>query len=199
MEHNDLKKVIEEIKLSDQAKKRIIENCSKKFSSREKFSMNKTNKSFKRVLPLVAAAVLCMITSSAVVINHIRGYRDVVKNGAVIDTAFDEETEMIEINLEITDKIIVHANMLDYANLPYCELAEIESLFYHIVNSEGEIMTKGTAASISAFENGEVTFAIPMDEASPGEYTLVIDGFVGTKKADRPLHINGMWISDFVK
>jgi len=199
MKHDELKKAVKDIKMSEDTKNRIIENCNSQIREREEFSMRKHDKNFKRILPIAAVVMLFMITASAVVINHIRGFRDVVKNGAVIDTQFDEVPEMIDIQLEVTDKIAVHVTMLGYESLPYSELDEIESILYHIEDSHGNIPSKGPALSTTPFENGKVSFDIPIDEIDEGEYKLVINGFVGTKKADRPLHICGTWVVPFNK
>ena len=61
------------------------------------------------------------------------------------------------------------------------------------------IIEKGRVSSTSDFENGKVSFAVPLENIPEGEYILVAEEFVGTKKADRPLPIRGKWTCSFIK
>ncbi len=198
MVDKDLKNSVEEIKMSDEMKSRIISNCYLKTSDKEEYVMKKTNKGFKKTLPLVAAMVICAISVGAVVTNHLRGYKDVIKGTAVVDTVFEESPEMIEVSADVQDNLFVLANVIDYTTLPYTEIERMESIYYTIADNSGDIIAKGAAKSTSAFENGKATFEIPLDDVNSGEYTLVILEFIGSKKADRPLSIRGTWECSFV-
>lgn len=199
MMFEDLKKCVQEIKMPEENKKRIIRNCYLQISNKEKYVMKKTNIRFKKILPLVAVLVVCAISAGAVVANHFRGFRDVIKGTAVIDTVFEETSEMIKLNVEVKDNLMVSAEFVDYTKPPYIyqDVMDIEN--YIIIDNSGEIIDKGSAKSISEFENGKATFEIPLNDIASGEYTLVINGFVGSKKADQPLRINGTWECSFVK
>ena len=74
-------------------------------------------------------------------------------------------------------------------------------MYYFICNSENPdaIIEKGSVSSTSDFENGKVSFAVPLENIPEGEYILVAEEFVGTKKADRPLPIRGKWTCSFIK
>lgn len=199
MIYEDLKKSVEEIKMTDEMKNRIIKNCYLKTSEKEKYVMKKTNKGFKKMLPLVAVMVICVISVGAVVANHFRGYKDVTKGTAVVGTVYEEATEMIEIDVEVKNNLVVSASVVDYTKPPYIEIDVIDINSYKIVDNSNNIISKGTAKSISDFENGKVTFEIPLDDIASGEYKLIINEFVGSKKADQPLSIKGEWECVFVK
>lgn len=198
---DELKKSVEEIKMTDETKQRIINNIRLKTGDKEENNMKNTNINFKRILPIAAIIVICAFSVGAGVIHHLRGFADVTKNGAVVDTVFYEDPEMIELEAEVCDDLVVTANMLDYQNAPYLYLEQIESMYYYICNIENPdaILEKGRVASTSDFENGKVSFAVPLENILEGEYVLVAEEFVGTKKADQPLPIRGTWTCPFVK
>jgi len=199
MVYKELKKCVEKIKMSDEMKNRIISNCYSQISKEEEDVMKKTNKGFKKLLPLVAVLVVCVISIGAVVANHFRGFKDVTKGTAVVGTVYEEATEMVKLDAEVKDNLIVSAEFVDYTNFPYIELDIIDINSYKIVDNSGEVVNEGTAKSISDFENGKVDFEITLDNVASGEYKLVINEFVGSKKADQPLPIKGIWECSFVK
>lgn len=198
---NKLKKSVEEIKMTDETKQRIINDIRLKTTDKEENNMKNSNIRFKRTAVIAAVIAICAFSVGAGVIHHLRGFADVTKNGAVVDTVFYEDTEMIELEAEVCDDLVVTANMLDYQNAPYLYLEQIESMYYYICNIENPdaILEKGRVSSTSDFENGKVSFAVPLENIPEGEYILVAEEFVGTKKADRPLPIRGKWTCSFIK
>lgn len=199
MIYNDLKISVEEIKMSDEMKKRIIRNCCLQISNQEEHVMKKTNKGFKKMLPLVAVMIICVVSVGAVVANHIRGFKDVKRGTAVVGTIYEEATEMVKLDAEVKDNLIVSAEFVDYTNPPYIYQDVIDINSYKIVDSLGKTIKRGSAKATSAFENGNVTFEIPLNDIVSGEYKLVINEFVGSKKADQPLPIKGVWECVFTK
>lgn len=199
MIYKDLKKSVEEIKMSEETKKRIIRNCYLQISNEEEYSMKKTNKGFKKMLPLVAVMVVCVISVGAVVANHLRGFKDVTKGTAIVGTVYEETTDMIKLDVEVKDNLIVSAEVVEFNKPPYIEIDIMDINSYKIVDSLGKTVKEGSAKSTSAFENGKVNFEIPLNDIALGEYKLVINEFVGSKKADQPLPIKGVWECAFEK
>lgn len=199
MVYKDLKKSVEEIKMPEEMKNRIIKNCYLQISNKEEYTMKKTNRGFKKMLPLVAVMVVCVISVGAVVANHIRGFKDVTKGTAVVGTVYEETTEMIKLDTEVKDNLIVSAEIIEYNKPPYVELDIIDINSYKILDNSGKAVKEGSAKSISTFENGKVSFEIPLNDIVSGEYKLVINEFVGSKKADQPLPIKGTWECSFTK
>ena len=161
--------------------------------------MKKTNVRFKKMLPLVAVLVVCVISVGAVVANHFRGFKDVTKGTAVVGTVYDEATERVKLDAEVKDNLIVSAEFVEFNKPPYTEIDVMDISSYKIVDSSGKVVNEGTAKSTSDFENGKVSFELPLDNVASGEYKLVINEFVGSKKADQPLPIKGTWECSFVK
>lgn len=196
MVYRDLKESMQEIKMPDEMKQRIIKNCYE--HTKEDYVMKKTNKSFKRMLPLVAVLVLCL-SVGAVVANHFRGFKDVTKGTAVVGTIYEEATDMIKLNAEVKDNLVVSANVVEYDKAPYLYIDVLNISKYKIVDTEGKIANEGSAKSTSAFENGTVAFEIPLDNIPSGTYKLIINEFVGSKKAEQDLPIKGTWECSFAK
>lgn len=46
---------------------------------------------------------------------------------------------------------------------------------------------------------GKAKIIIPTDTLVPGEYKLIVDEFVGEKKADQPLVMSGNWECKFTR
>lgn len=197
--YDDLKKSVKDIKMSDEAKNRIIKNCYLQTSSKEEYVMKRTNKGFKKMLPLVAVMIVCVISVGAVVANHFRGFKDVNKGSAVVGTIYEESTEMIKINAEVNDALVVSAEVLDYTKPPYMEFDVMDINSYKILDNSGKTIDEGSAKATSDFTNGKVSFKIPLSDIASGEYKLVISEFIGSKKADQPLPIKGIWECTFIK
>ena len=97
------------------------------------------------------------------------------------------------------DNLSVIADVLGYEEAPYKYLDAMDIGSYTITDGLGKIIRKGSAKSVSAFENGKISFEIPLKNIPKGEYMLIINEFTGTKKADRSLPIRGTWKCSFVK
>ena len=106
---------------------------------------------------------------------------------------------MIKLGAEVKDTLVVSVDVVEYNKPPYIELDIMDINSYKIIDSAGKIVNEGTAKSTSAFENGKVTFELPLDDIESGEYKLIINEFVGSKKADQPLPIKGTWECSFIK
>ena len=58
--------------------------------------------------------------------------------------------------------------------------------------------SEGAAASAEVV-NGCTAISIQLDDLNSGSYRLMISAFVGEKKAEQPLNINGNWECEFSK
>ena len=195
----ELKKTAKQIKLSEKTKNSIIESCYLQISEKEKYTMKKAKKVFVKTLPLVAVMAICVISAGVIVANHSRGFKDVKKGTAVVGTVYEEATEMVKLNAETKENLIVSAEFADYDKPPYVYLDVIDINNYKIFDSSNNVICKGNAKSVSYFENGKVTFEIPTEDIPSGKYKLVVNEFLGSKKADQPLTITGLWECEFVK
>ncbi len=196
----ELKKRVSEIKMSDETREEIIENCYSKTQKGEEFIMKNNVFKLRKVLIIAAAILAVCVISAGAVITHVRGFRDVVKDGAVVGTEFDEETDMIDVTAEVdSEKLWVSVYVADFNNPPYSETEEFKICNYLIVDENENISEKGVVSPTSGFTDGKAKFEIPIDTIASGEYTLVINGFELSKKADQPLFVNGKWACSFTK
>ena len=139
MVYKELKKSVEEIKMSDEMKNRIIKNCYSQLSNEEEYVMKKTNVRFKKILPLVAVLVVWVISVGAVVANHLRGFNDVTKGTAVVATVYDEAKEMVKCDAEVKDNLIVSAEFVEFNKPPYIEIDVMDINSYKIIDNSGNI------------------------------------------------------------
>lgn len=196
----ELKKSVSEIKMSDETKKRIIEKFHSKTQKGEEILMKNNVFKMKKVLIIAAVIMAVCVVSAGAVITYVRGFKDVVKNGAVVGTQFNEETGMIDISAKAEGKhLLISVSVKDFNNPPYSETEEFRICNYLIVDENGNILEKGIVNPTSGFTDGKAEFEIPIDTIASGEYTLVINGFELSKKADQPLHVNGRWACEFSK
>lgn len=198
----ELKKSLSEIKMSDEAKEKIIENCYSKMQKGVEHTMKNNAIKFRKRLIIAAVIMAVCVVSAGAVISHVRGFRDIVKDGAVVGTQFDEDTDMIDINADVDgDTLLVSVSVTDYNNPPYCYTEELGIGNYIIVDRNGNIPQKNPCGikSKNGFAEGIAEYEIPIDMLPSGEYTIVINDFVSSKKADQPLHIDGKWACEFSK
>lgn len=199
---DELKRNAYEIKMSDEKKEKIIKNCYSKTQKGEVYIMKNNVFKLRKALIIAAAIMAVCVVSAGAVITHVRGFRDVVKDGAVVGTQFDEETAMINVNATVDgEKLLVSVSVVDYNNPPYSVAEEFEIGNYVIVDQDGNIIEKnnGNSNSKSGFTDGKSDFEVPIDTLPAGEYTFIINDFVISSKADQPLHVNGRWVCEFSK
>lgn len=199
MIEEDLKKSVKNLKLSEDAKERITNNCHLKlYEGEEKFM--KKSFTFKKFVPAMIILLICAVSVGAVV-GHIRGFRDIKKGTAIVGLEFDEQTEMIDVSCEKQeDMLVLNVSVQDFNNPPYSEAEVFELTNYLIVDPSEEIVHKGQATpSVNGFVEGKAEFEIPIENIDNGDYKLVINGFVISKKADAPLYVNGVWECSFTK
>ncbi len=192
--YNELNKSVNKIRLTEEAKKRIINNCNSKSETKKCQTIR-----LVKIVPLVAVLTICIISIGVTIANQERGFLDVKRGTAVVGTVYEESTQMVEIDAEVMDNLLVSAEFVDYTKPPYIYLDVIDISSYKIVDSSGKVVNEGYAKSISEFENGKVTFEIPINDIISGEYRVVINEFMGSKKADQPLPIRGTWECSFAK
>ena len=68
---------------------------------------------------------------------------------------------------------------------------------YQILEKTGTVVFKGTESPAVVIEEGQAAFHLPLEDLESGSYILMIDSFIGSKKADQPLPIYGNWEVDF--
>ena len=201
MDYEKLKSAAKKIELSEEGKARILRNCQPEtFYETKAIKMKKANHWFKKPAAVVAVVSLCLcLTVAAAAASHSGFFKDITNwRGAITGTQYEQATEEIEIAVVSgKNEITVCAEMLHSALPPYNELEAFGVKTYKILDMSGKTVIEGEETEHFALTNGKAEIIIPLDTVSSGAYRLVITSFVGTKKADQPLQINGTWECEF--
>lgn len=202
MDKNKLVKKVKEIEMSKDMQQRIIENC---YAEMEGKNMNITKKIFKKPMAVAASFVLCLclagVTSLAAT-GKLQGFfKDITRwDGAVIGTSYEQATD--EINLSVTlvsNELTVNAEMVNPNIAPYNVFQSLGINNYKILDSDGNTVVEDAATEVTEIVEGKATFVIPVSDIASGNYTLVVNEFVGSAKAEQPLVLHGTWECKFTR
>ena len=199
MDFGNLKTSIEKIEMSDEMQARIIKNCRLSASYKtEEFTMKKRNHHFF-LKPIAIAAVLTLCMAAAGAAGHFGMFRDITDwTGAVTGTEYVQATNDIQLSASATgDELSVTVTLLTPDAVPYSELDTMGIGSYKIADLNGKVIVKGESFDFFHIVDGKVNISIPLSGIEAGHYTLVVDSFLGAKKADQDLRIIGSWACEF--
>ena len=204
---NILEKKVKEIQMPADMKARITQNCYQYLSNMENKTMTKRTKTnfFKKPAVAIASLALCLFFTGVTALaasGQIKGFFKDITNwtGAVTGTTYEQATDEITVHVvEVTDQLTILATMKNPSVAPYGFLEEFGVHNFSVKNMSGKVVLKGNVPTMSRLVNGQANIYIPLENIPAGEYTLVIDAFVGAAKADQPLVINGNWVCEFTK
>lgn len=189
MDFERLKKSVEKIEMSDNMRARIISNCRAK-----KIHPKGGNRLLK--VSAAAAVSLCLcFTATAVAASRFGFFKDATRwDGAIIGTMYERASDEVKVNVVTSgSEITVFAVMVNPNTAPFRELENLGIQSYQIIDLSGNIVVEDGHTDLFEVVNGETEVKIPLGNIPKGDYRLVIDAFVGGKKADQPLQINGTW------
>ena len=202
METNLLKSEINRIKMSSDMKERILQNCSK--ASAGNISEFKSNKKrIRKSLTIAASLVLCLclagITTLAAT-GQLNGFFTDVKDwkGAVTGTTYENATNEIDMMAAYDqNNISLAVTFLNNNVPPYNAIESVEIGKYAVTDESGNIVYEGNSSDAAFIENGNAVILLPLENIPSGTSELTVYSFIGSKKADAPLPINGTWKSEF--
>ena len=206
MEFENLKSAAKEITMPEEMNRRITHNCKRQFANtmEEHTVKNRKNNSFLKK-PVAVFAVLAVCLSLSVTALAAAGtlkgfFRDITNwQGAVVGTSYEQATDEIVVNVTANgEELTVLATFVDPQIFPYREVEKLGIVSYCIVDTNGKTVSEGAAASAEVV-NGCTAISIRLDDLDSGSYRLMISAFVGEKKAEQPLNINGNWECEFSK
>jgi len=200
MEYERLKTAAETITMPDEMKRRIAGNCEAKV---RKERIMKTNRNIRKPAIALIALMLCISLSVTVVAasGKREGYfRDITNwQGAVVGTSYEQASDEIDMRVAVNgNELTVLASFSVPQEPPYREVEKLGIAAYRIVNANSKVVKEGTAESTEVI-NGQAAISIKLDDIDSGNYKLVVAAFVGEKKAEQPLNINGSWECAFTK
>lgn len=203
MDYEKMRESVKRIRMSDDMKARIKNKCkSETVQEMEDIAMkkNKVNGWSKKWAVAAVVAALCLCFAVGAVAAGNSGYfKDVTDwTGAVVGTRYEQATDEIEVSVAAAeDGITVCAVFVNPDAFPYRELDNFGIDSYRIVDMSGKTVIEGERTDLFEIADGKAEIKIAPNDIADGEYKLVIDAFVGDKKADQPLRIGGEWECGF--
>lgn len=197
MDMSSLKKSVESIEMPEAMRQRIALNSKKTLM--EDGYMNKSKNWVRRPVAVAAVLAMCICLPFAGVAAGNSGFfRDVMRGTAVVDTEYEQATGEINVTADHVDgELTVTANFLVPDALPYRGCEELAVGSYRIIADNGEIVAEGEKSENAALINGQAIIWIPVEALGSGVYTIQIDSFISSKKADQPLPMKGSWECGF--
>lgn len=202
MNMKKLSQEVKEIEMSQDMKERIMNHCYHKMEE-EQMSKNKTNKRFQKPMVAVAslAACFCLVgITTLAATGKLEGYfKDITRwDGAVVGTSYEQASDEIQLSvISVSDELTVSAEFVNPNVAPYKYFEAFGIEEYEIVTVDEKVVVKGETTDFAAPTDGKITITIPLSELPGGEYKLVVNSFVGSKKADQPLVLHGTWVCEF--
>lgn len=196
MECGRLKEAVKRIELSDAARARIVQNCQSAGAYKtEKKTLHTALVRFKRPLAVAVALSFCLCFAAAAAAGRFGFFKDIKNwNGAVVGMQYEQASE--EIAVEATPGeggLIVTAVLLYPDKPPYSAEESLGIDSYRIADMSGNIVMEGGRTAFFEIAGGKAEILLPLHDIPGGEYKLMIDAFVGRKKADQDLVIRGTW------
>ena len=202
MDNVELLKKIKKIEMPKEMRQRIVKRC---YEKTEEKKMNTVKQFFRKPMVVAAAFALCFCLTGVTALaatGRLEGYFKDVKrwDGAVIGTTYEQATGEVEVKiLEVTDELVVEVAMLQPETAPYCCFESFGINNYKIMDKNGTVVAKNEPLELSTITDSKVRIDISLNNIAAGEYTLVINELVGSKKADQPLVLSGTWECEFAR
>jgi len=200
-----LKKKMEEIKMTGAMQERILQNCLKETEKeRTDLSMmeKKNNKRWLHKPLAVAAALALCLTVGGVTAFAASGegfFKDITDwRGAVTGTTYEQATDEITVNVTAEAGVLkVEAVFVEAEKAPYSEVEQLAVGKYRMIDANGNTVAQGDAGEAVPVQDGQAVLSLDVEDLPEGQYTLQLQSFIGNKKADQPLSINGNWECEF--
>ena len=202
MDDMELKKAVKAIKMSEEMENRLIQNCSMRTKNKEVISMNmrKQHFNFRKPITIVAVVVLCLCVAVAAAAAFQGGHFIDITNwaGTVTGTGYAEASDEISVAASATkNNLSITVTLLDSQSAPYAEFEQLQIGSYKIINENGAAVATDKGDVPVDIVDAQAIFSISLNDFESGNYKLMIDSFVGSKKADQPLEMSGSWECDF--
>lgn len=152
-----------------------------------------------RTIALIAAAVMALGGASVYAVQNGGFFRDKQSiTGAVTGETYENATDELTVTASCTDGMLnVSVAAVDSTKAPYAFFDELAIGEYKIVTENGDVKEEQNDVSGVKWEKGSAVFDIDVSDLESGAYTIEINRFVGSAKANQPLDINGDWSSAF--
>jgi len=156
-----------------------------------------------RTLAAAAAVAVCTVALAGTALaGPIKGFfADVTRwDGAVTGTKYYAQTEELALNAAVQGQdLLVTVEFQLPGEAPYASFEQLAAGEYQLLNAAGETVAEGAGCEAAAVYGGQATLVLPGAAArlTAGQYTLRLESFVGSAKADQPLPLLGDWQCGF--
>ena len=193
MDMDELRAAAERITLSAEARARIARNCRAARADAQRSGGARR----RRLAAVAVAAALCL--GLAATAYGLGRFRDVTRwDGAVVGTEYGPAAEELDVRvLPAEGGIEVLAAMTSPETFPWRGLESLGLGAYRLLDGAGDTLAAGEGTAPVAVADGEAQIFLPIEALPGGDYTLVIDSFVGGAKGDQPLPLLGPWTCPF--
>lgn len=192
-----MKRAVETLEMPEAVRQRIARNTKRQLLENKDVKKQKNLIRRPAILAAVLALCICLPVAGAAAGNT-GFFRDVMRGTAVVGTEYEQATDEIAVDaVFLNGELTITANFLIPEGIPYRECEELAVGSYRIMTGGGKIIAEGEKSENVAIINGQAVMPIPTEALSPGNYTVQIDAFISSKKADQPLPIKGFWECEF--
>ena len=199
MDMQHLKNTVTSIEMPEEMRQRILVKSRNRLRNLEEKTMKHTKKQVRWSAVMAAVLTLCVcLPAAGMAMGNTGFFRDVMRGTAVVGTEYENATAEIAVDADFNNgDLTVTANLLLPDAFPYRECEELAVGSYRIMTGDGKIVAAGEKSESASKLNGQAVIRIPVEGLSPGDYTLQVDAFIGSKKAEQPLPLKGYWEAAF--
>ncbi len=206
MEYELLKTAAKNIRMSNEQKKCIAENCKARIEEEMEARPVKQKKGgyLRKPAAALIGCVICLSLSVTALAakGSLKGYFRDIKNpwGAVVGTAYEQATDEIAVSAEVQGKkLVVRAAFVEPQMMPFRVWKNLGIAAYQITDGNGTVVQEGKTEELAKVAGGTAAIPISLDGLRTGSYKLIITAFVTAEKAEQPMQISGYWECAFVK
>ena len=201
MNYSDLKEKVCFIELNDEAKERIIKNCENKLCEKENKNMKiRSAKIVKKPALVFGILLICLcIPITCMAVTQTGVFKDIKNSdGTIVGTEYESGEGEVSVSADADDKVLNIVVCYDTKVSPYKYQDAISLGKYEIIDDSGNVVLKDIGEEFVQVNDGVATFKLDLNGLESGEYKLIINSFVGSKKADQNITISGNWECVFV-
>ena len=199
MDMQRLKNTVTSIEMPEEMRQRILVKSKNRLRNLEEKRMKHTKKQIR--WPAVAAAVLALcvcLPAAGMAMGNTGFFRDIMRGTAIVGQEYEQATAEVRATAEYAGgRVLVTVDFQEPEKMPYRELEALAVGPCRVADEAGETVAEFEGSEAAAIAAGQAVLALPAQDLGPGDYTLQIDAFIGSKKADQPLPLKGYWEAAF--
>ena len=199
MDMQRLKNTVASIEMPEEIRQRILVKSKNRLRNLEEKRMKHTKKQVRWPVVMAAVLALCVcLPAAGMAMGNTGFFRDVMRGMAVVGTEYEQATAEIRVTAEYAGgRVLVTADFLAPEKMPYSELEVLAVGPCRVANEAGKTVAEYEGGEATTIAAGQAVMVLPAQDLAPGSYTLQIDAFVGSKKADQDLAMKGYWEAAF--